>query len=73
MFWFFGREACGIPAPWPGIKPVPLALESKVLIPRELESLQYLLCNNKSRQVGRGEDIGPLMALKLNNKALSSF
>ena len=73
MLWFCGGDAYGIPAPWPGIKPVPLALESKVLIPRELESLQYLLCNNKSRQVGRGEDIGPLMALKLNNKALSSF
>ena len=27
MFWFFGWKACGILAPWPGIKPVPSALE----------------------------------------------
>ena len=32
MFWFFSREACGIPAPQPGIETTPLALESKVLI-----------------------------------------
>ena len=31
MFWYFGREACGILAPWPGIEPAPPALESKVL------------------------------------------
>ena len=31
MFWFFGREACGILAPWPGIKPSPSALEGEVL------------------------------------------
>ena len=31
IFWFFGREACGILAPWPGIKPTPCALEDKVL------------------------------------------
>ena len=30
-FVFSGREACGIPAPWPGIKPAPLALEGEVL------------------------------------------
>ena len=30
MFWFFGLEACGILAPWPGIEPAPPALESKV-------------------------------------------
>ena len=30
MFWFFGLKACGILAPWPGIKPAP-ALEGKVL------------------------------------------
>ena len=23
MFWFFGREACGILTPWSGIKPTP--------------------------------------------------
>ena len=31
MFWFFGREACGILAPRPGIKPTPPALEGEVL------------------------------------------
>ena len=30
MLWFFGQKACGILAPWPGIKSAPLALESKV-------------------------------------------
>ena len=31
MFWFFGHEACGILAPWPGIEPAPPALEGEVL------------------------------------------
>ena len=31
MFWFFGRKAYGILVPWPGIEPVLLALEGKVL------------------------------------------
>ena len=31
MFWFFGREACGILAPWPRIEPAPTALEGEVL------------------------------------------
>ena len=31
MFWFFGREARGILAPWLGIEPTPPALESEVL------------------------------------------
>ena len=31
MFWFFGREGCGILAPRPGIEPVPPALEGEVL------------------------------------------
>ena len=31
MFWFFGHEACGILAPWPGIEPTPPALEGEVL------------------------------------------
>ena len=30
MFWFFGREACGILAPRPGIEPAPPALEGEV-------------------------------------------
>ena len=32
MFWFFGRRAYGILAPWPGIEPAPHALGGKVLI-----------------------------------------
>ena len=31
MFWFSGRKAYGILAPWPGIEPAPLALEGEVL------------------------------------------
>ena len=31
MFWSFGREACGVLAPLPGIEPAPSALEGKVL------------------------------------------
>ena len=30
LFGFFGHEACGISAPWPGIEPVPSTLEDKV-------------------------------------------
>ena len=42
MFWYFGCEACGILAPWPGIKPAPPALEGRVLttgLPRKSHSL----------------------------------
>ena len=31
MFWFFGCEACGILAPWPGIEPAPTAPEEELL------------------------------------------
>ena len=31
MFLFFGHDACGILAPWPGLKPAPPTLEGKVL------------------------------------------
>jgi len=31
IFWFFGYEACGVLAPWPGMEPTPPALEGKVL------------------------------------------
>ena len=31
IFRFFGREACGILNPWPGIEPVPPALEGGIL------------------------------------------
>ena len=31
MFWFFDYKACGILAPWPGIKPAPPASEGEVL------------------------------------------
>ena len=30
MFWFFGRKACEILAPRPGIEPAPPALEGEV-------------------------------------------
>ena len=33
MFCYFGHEACGILAPWPGIKPATPALEGEVLAP----------------------------------------
>ena len=33
MFRFFDLETCGILAPQPGIKPIPPALEGKVLSP----------------------------------------
>ena len=31
MFWFFGREVCGILAPQPGIEPAPPTLEGEDL------------------------------------------
>ena len=31
MFWCFGREACGLLAPQPGIEPAPPELEGEVL------------------------------------------
>ena len=34
MVWFFGREACGILAPQPGIEPAPPSLEGEVLTTR---------------------------------------
>ena len=30
MVWFFGQEACGIPAPQPGTEHTPTALEGEV-------------------------------------------
>ena len=33
MFWFFGRETCGILAPGPGIEPAPPASEGGVVAP----------------------------------------
>ena len=44
---FFGHEACGILAPWPGIEPVPPALESEVWTtgpPGKSLALSTLLC-----------------------------
>ena len=32
VVFFFGRGACGVLSPQPGIKPAPLALEGEVLI-----------------------------------------
>ena len=31
MFWFFGHEAYGVLAPWPGVEPTLPALEGKIL------------------------------------------
>ena len=30
LVWFFGPEACGVLAAWPGIEPVPFGLEGKI-------------------------------------------
>ena len=46
MFWFFGREARGILAPWPGIEPTPPTLEGKVLttgLPGRFQEGQLLI------------------------------
>ena len=44
MFWLFGREACGILAPQPGIEPASPALEGEVLtIGPPMKSLIVLL------------------------------
>ena len=46
MFWFFGRQACNILTPWPGIKPTPPALEDKVLTtgpPGKSHSYRFLM------------------------------
>ena len=44
MFWFFGCEAYGTVAPWPGIEPALPALEGKVLTTgRPGKSKAYLL------------------------------
>ena len=43
MFWFFGHKACGILAPWLGIKPVPPALEGSLNHWTAMESQAYVL------------------------------
>ena len=43
MFCFFGREACGILAPRPGIEPALPALEGEVLTTRPPEKSLDLL------------------------------
>ena len=43
MFWFFDPEACGILAPWPGIKPVPPAFEGEVLTTRPPQEVLNIL------------------------------
>ena len=50
MFWFFSHEACGILAPWPGIEPVPPALEGEVLntgLPSKSPRSLFLSCVKK--------------------------
>ena len=57
MFWFFGGEACGILAPWPGVKPTPPALGGEVLTTGQPEtSLNFIfeyscLKNNKNKDI----------------------
>ena len=44
VFWCFGVEACGMLAPWPGIKPVPTALVGELTtapIGKSLDSYSY--------------------------------
>ena len=54
MFCFFGPEACGILAPWPGIKLSPLALEGEVLTTGPPgKSLGHSVRNAASRMVLR--------------------
>ena len=46
MFWFFGCEACGIPAPRPGTEPAPSALEGEVSttgLPGKSRQNQFML------------------------------
>ena len=45
MFWFFGIQACGLLAPWPGMEPAPPVLEGEVLTTkpaREVSRHYYL-------------------------------
>ena len=52
MLFFFGGEAHGILAPQLGIKPIPTALEGRILTTgppgksREVFFQSYLICNN---------------------------
>ena len=54
MFWFSGHKTCEILAPWPGIEPTPLALESKVWTTRpswKIPSLQLCVSTSSSLQL----------------------
>ena len=55
MFWLFDLEACGNFVPQPGIEPVPLAVEGKVLTtgppgksPRDFFKLDPFLVKKKN-------------------------
>ena len=46
LFWFFAREACGIPAPRPGTEPAPPTLEGEILttgLPGKSRELCFIL------------------------------
>ena len=45
MFWSFGREACGILVPLPGIEPTSPALEGEVLTTGPPGKSHYLSLN----------------------------
>ena len=47
MFWFLSHEACGIPAPRPGMEPTPPALEGEVLTTGPPgKALKWLILNS---------------------------
>ena len=51
LFWFFGREVCGVLAVWPGIEPEPHALKDEVLttgLPGKPHFVAYFLPNSSS-------------------------
>jgi len=79
MFCFLGPEACGIVTLPPGIEPVPLALEDKVLITASPGKspifLSFLSQNSEKRGMkGRGEkrsdfkDIQKVESIECANK-----
>ena len=50
--WLFGREACGILVPQPGIEPAPPALKSKVLTTGPLGKSQEDSLEDKAQHEG---------------------
>lgn len=60
MFYFFGHEAYGILAPWPGTQPALSALDGKVLPTGPLgKSLLAVLCLNFRQKKHRHDNAAP--------------